>query len=138
MHWFREEVKSKEAMITQTMTVADEEAEFERCKKINDEWNFEISKIRDARLAVKNAEMREHIKTRLELKAIREIEKLEKIEEVVKKEKQAAVTFITRDNIDKAIEEALANPVDFNFAVDSKGAVFSGSESLGKAPKPEA
>ena len=37
--------------------------------------------------------------------------------------------FIQPENIEKAIEEALANPVDVNFAIDLDGYVYRGKET---------
>ena len=127
--FLREEVERKKLIVAQEMTPADEEAEYQRCSSVNDEWNFEVSKIRNARIAKETAEQREFIQSRLELKKIRDAENLAKIEELVRKEKENAATFITRDNIDKAIEEALANPVDYNFAIDSSGVIHKGEKS---------
>jgi len=55
----------------------------------------------------------------------------------VRKEKEQAATFITRANIDEAIEKALANQVDYNFSIDLKGAINKGNERPGKSTKPE-
>lgn len=129
--FFREEVERKKIIVAQALTPADEEAEFQRCSAINAEWNFEISKRRDARLIQENAERREYILGRLELKKIRDREELEKIEARVRQEKVNSATFITRDNIDKAIEHALANQADYNFSVDLQGNIYRGNERPG-------
>lgn len=136
--FFREEVLNKKLQVEAELTPADEEAEYQRRSVINDDWNFEISKVRDARLAKENAERREFIQTRLELKKIREQEALEKIEARVRQENENSATFITSDNIDQAIEHALANPVDYNFSVDLKGEIYKGADRQGKVErKPE-
>lgn len=130
--FLRTEVLNKELQVAQALTPADEEADFQRRNAINDEWNFEISKIRDARVAKENADRREFILKRLELKKIREKKVLETIEEKVRREKENSATFITRDNIDQAIEQALANPVEYNFSVDLQGTIYKGSDRPGK------
>jgi small subunit ribosomal protein S26 len=135
--FFRQEVKRKEQIVAQELTPADEEAEFQRCSSINDQWNLEIAKIRNERLAKENAERAEFIKSRLEAKKIRDEENLRKVDAIVKREKELAPTFVTRDNIDEAIEKALANPSDYNFSIDLQGAIYKGSERPGKATKPE-
>lgn len=44
-------------------------------------------------------------------------------------------TFITAENIDEAIERALANHVDYNFAIDTEGNRYIGrSARPGKTP----
>jgi small subunit ribosomal protein S26 len=122
-------------IVAQSLTPADEEAEFQRCKSINDQWNFEISKVRDARLAAENEKRREHIEQRLELKATRVEQKMAEIEQRVKEQKESSATFITRDNIDEAIEQALANPIDFNFSIDLQGNIYKGDEKPAKVER---
>lgn len=126
--FFRDEVAEKKFRVAQSLTPADEEAEFQRCSDINNEWNLEVAKIRDLRIAKENAERREHIQKRLELKAIREREILSNIEARVKREKANAPTFITRDNIDQALEQALAYPSDYNFSIDLQGNLYKSGE----------
>lgn len=131
--FFREEVENKKAMKEASLTPADEEAEYQRCSAINEEWNLEIAKIRDARVAKENAERRAYILQRVEDKKVRDQQLLQEMEERVRKQKEEAPTFITRENIDQAIEVALANPVDFNFAIDRSGGKYLGT---GKIEKP--
>lgn len=115
------------------LTPADEEAEYQRCSAINEDWNLEIAKVRDARVAKENAERRVYIAQRIEDKKVRDKQLLLEMEERVRKEKEVAPTFITRENIDQAIETALANPVDFNFAIDPSGNKYHGLGKLEKA-----
>lgn len=135
--FFREEVQRKKEKVAQELTPADEEAEFQRCSAINEQWNLEIAKIRNERVARENAERGEFIKGRLEAKKIRDQERLVKVNENVRREKENSKTFITAKNIDQAIEEALANVVDYNFSIDLQGTIYKGNERPGKAAKKE-
>jgi len=46
-----------------------------------------------------------------------------------------SIPIISKENIEKAIEEALANPEDFNYAIDLEGYVYRGKEtSIDKIP----
>ena len=130
-YFFREEVENKKILRAQELTPADEEAEYQRVSDINATWNMQVAQIRDARVSKEYAEQREFILKRLELKRIREAEQMAAIEAKVRKEKESAATFITRDNIDKAIEHALANPVDYNFSIDLQGNLYKGKERPG-------
>lgn len=130
------------------LTPEQEEEEFLRIKNANDEWNFEISKIRDARVAKENAERKEFILQRLDLKITREDQERERIEDIVRNEKvliytdcffrvlmnplfqENAKSFITRDNIDETIEVALSNPVDYNFSIDLNGNMYKGRDTM--------
>nr|SVE75449.1 EOG090X0FQ9 [Daphnia dolichocephala] len=50
--------------------------------------------------------------------------------------KQMSTPFIKPENIEKAIEEALANPMNFNFAIDLDGYVYRGKDtSIEKIPE---
>ena len=40
-----------------------------------------------------------------------------------------AAEFIKREDIVRAIEEALANPLNYNFAIDLEGFVYRGAET---------
>jgi small subunit ribosomal protein S26 len=129
--FFREEVARKKQIVAQELTPADEEAEFQRCSALNEDWNLEIARKRDERIAKENAERAEFIKGRLEEKVIRDRIKMAKFEEIVKKEKENAPSFITSANIDQAIEQALANPVDYNFSIDLQGTMYKNNERPG-------
>ncbi|XP_065359745.1 small ribosomal subunit protein mS26 [Calliphora vicina] len=108
------------------LTAEQEEAEFQRCLQENQKWNQEIAAIREQRLAKESQEKSEYVKERLRLAQEREEERMEKIEALVKKEKELSKTFITRENLEVAIEQALANPVDYNFAIDMRGNIYRG------------
>lgn len=139
--FFREEVEQKKAVTSDdhiVVSAEQEEAEFQRMKSINDQWNMEITKIRDARIAKENTERREFITGRVELKKTRDEEAHELIEQRVRDEKENSKSFITRDNIDQAIEFALANPVDYNFSIDLQGNIHSATSEKPTEVKPEA
>lgn len=108
------------------LTTEQEEAEFQRCLQENNKWNQEIAAIRELRLATEQHEKAEYVKERLSLAQEREEERMEKIEALVKKEKELSKSFITRENLDAAIEHALANPIDYNFSIDSHGNIYRG------------
>lgn len=44
--------------------------------------------------------------------------------------------FITETNIDEAIEKALTNIVDHNFAIDTEGNIFEGRHTKPVKPPP--
>ncbi|KAM7358244.1 mitochondrial ribosomal protein S26 [Cochliomyia hominivorax] len=108
------------------LTAEQEEAEFQRCLRENEKWNQEIALIREQRLAREREEKAKYVEERLRLAREREEERMEKIEALVKKEKELSKTFITRENLELAIEQALANPVDYNFSIDLHGNIYRG------------
>lgn len=98
-----------------------EEDDYNNCLKINEQWNVKIAAKRQERLAEEREARKLHILQRIEDKKERDAKKLSEIEQKVREIKQLAPTFITRANIDQAIEDALASIVDYNKALDPDG-----------------
>lgn len=94
--------------------------------RINDDWNATIAAERDERLNAKLAERKAWIAERLELKLERDQAALDAAEETVRREKELSKTYILKANLNEAIEYALANPVDYNFAIDLQGNRLAG------------
>uniref|UniRef100_A0A182NSF4 Small ribosomal subunit protein mS26 n=1 Tax=Anopheles dirus TaxID=7168 RepID=A0A182NSF4_9DIPT len=113
-------------------TPEQEEAEWQEALRRNDEWNQQTAVKRDERLAQERAARKEYILERLVLKEQREMDKLEQIEAKVRVEKEQSKTFITRENIDKAIELALVQPTTYNFALDRDGNLHRAADSTPK------
>lgn len=42
---------------------------------------------------------------------------------------EASSTFITLETLDEAIDHAIANPVDYNYAIDMRGRQFIGRDT---------
>lgn len=89
---------------------------------------MQIAKIREVRLAKEKEERKETILKKLLEKEERDKQREQKIEEHVKKLKEEVPTFITAANIDKAIEEALINIVNHEYAIDLKGNIYTDSK----------
>ncbi|XP_030765295.1 probable 28S ribosomal protein S26, mitochondrial [Sitophilus oryzae] len=103
--------------------------DFERCSAINDKWNAEQKILREQRIAKQLEDDIKFAKQRIELELEKEQQSLERVEEIVRKQKEASVDFITAENIDKAIDQALAQETDYNFAVDINGEKLHGRET---------
>lgn len=97
------------------------EEDFARCMKINNKWNEEQRVQREKRVAEELEEALSFARNRKESELKKREEKHQLIEEIVRKEKEASKNYITLENIDAAIEHALANPVNYNFAVNLDG-----------------
>lgn len=104
----------------ETLKLAEDQ-DYAKCMSLNDEWNKNVAKSREIRLQKKWADRELEVLQNIEAKKKRDAEIMESIEDKVRKTKIEAKTFITRDNIDKAIEEALANVVNYNAAIDMQG-----------------
>ncbi|EDW19072.1 probable 28S ribosomal protein S26, mitochondrial [Drosophila mojavensis] len=127
--YLREEVVRQQETSTAdhiVLTPEQEEAEFQRCVEVNNAWNAKIAKEREVRLAKEREEKVAYVQERLEAGKLREEERRERANERVRYEIEQSKTFITRENLDEAIETALANPVDHNFAIDLAGNMIKG------------
>lgn len=127
--FLREEVVRHEETSTAdhiVLTPEQEEAEFQKCLDANAAWNAAIAKERDQRLAKKREEKVAYIQERLEAQQLREEERKEQANQRVLLEIERSKNYITRENLDAAIETALANPVDHNFAIDMAGNLYHG------------
>ncbi|XP_019626441.1 PREDICTED: 28S ribosomal protein S26, mitochondrial-like [Branchiostoma belcheri] len=89
------------------------------------EWNRrENERMHQERLVREQRVALEREKADLETsiwKEQREQEIVEKMDELIRLEKEASQHFITLDNVEEAIESALSDPKNYNFAVDRDG-----------------
>lgn len=98
-----------------------EEENFKACSAINDEWNAEVAKKREIRLAEMRAKHRNIVlQNLLKQEHMQEMQKT-RLNKLVRKVKEESVTFITAENVNAAIEECLANIVNYNRALDLEG-----------------
>lgn len=135
-HYFEQKIQSQ---TTATEVIEEqkrkEKEEYDCCVKENEMWNAEVAKLREARLAKKEKETREEILRHLMEHEEQQKQLFEQAEAFVRQEKESSRTFITVDNIDEAIERALANPIDYNFAIDVEGNRYIGRTARpGKTP----
>ena len=72
------------------------------------------------------------IAQRLEESDVREAEKLERVEALVDREKVEMGNRIREEDLVRAIETALANPIDMEYAIDLKGNIFRGRKTKSK------
>lgn len=133
--FLREEVLKASLPSTTSVLLKSPEqvqAEFDEALKINNEWNAECAKVRAVRMEKKMKEQEEYVLERLAAKEERDEERRQQVREAIELQKVQSKHFITEANIDEAIERALADVVDYNFAIDLDGNMIKGSQSLGK------
>ncbi|XP_069669081.1 small ribosomal subunit protein mS26 [Periplaneta americana] len=128
--YFTEEfAKSSATSIAAQQETKDEEEEHQRCMKVNEEWNRQVALIREKRLLQEQEAKRELILAQMTAFEEDQKKRMEEVEQIVREEKERAKFYITSENIDKAIEDALANPVDHNFAIDLQGNIYRGRKT---------
>lgn len=85
--YFREDKLKRDEALAQKPQSAEDDADFERISKINDEWNQEVAKVRDARLKTERIAMQKEIQWQLEQQREYEAEQRRKTDELVLREK---------------------------------------------------
>lgn len=86
-NFFQEEKRKRDESLAQKPQSIEDDADFERISKINDEWNRNVAKIREARLTKERTEMRKRIEWELEQQREYEEEERRRVNEMVLKEK---------------------------------------------------
>lgn len=85
--YFREDKLKRDEALAKKPQSAEDDADFERISKINDEWNQEVAKVRDARLKTERIAMQKEIQWQLEQQREYEAEQRRKTDELVLREK---------------------------------------------------
>lgn len=104
-----------------------EDEDFARCLAINDSWNKEVAKQRDARVQEERKVEEEQILLELDAREKEHGDVMRRIDEKIRKLKLDSETFITPENIDEAIEKAMLSVVNYNKCIDIYGNYYSGS-----------
>nr|SVE83961.1 EOG090X0FQ9 [Daphnia pulex] len=135
-YFFEQSLEQAESGEVAQMKHRLEDEEHIRLMEENRQENEKTAKLREEKLKIQAEKTRENILASLINKE--EETRLYEIRIEAFLEKQKATPFIQAENIEKAIEEALANPVDFNFAIDLDGYVYRGRETaIEKIPEEE-
>ncbi|XP_047537345.1 probable 28S ribosomal protein S26, mitochondrial [Vanessa atalanta] len=103
--------------------------EWEKCVQINEKWNAQVAAEREQRRKIELAAMEDYALKRIEAKDKEFKERIARASAEIRREKELSSTFITPDNLEAAIDHALANPVDYNYAIDLRGNIVSGRDT---------
>ncbi|XP_013191027.2 small ribosomal subunit protein mS26 [Amyelois transitella] len=138
--FFHEEMikeKSSKESASSEMSQNLEAEEWKRCVVINDTWNAQVALEREERRKKELATMEETVLLRMEKVDQEMKERKAKASEKIRKQMELAKTFITPETLEAAIDHALANPVDYNYAIDLKGHRFMGRDTPAVLSKEE-
>ncbi|XP_050679603.1 probable 28S ribosomal protein S26, mitochondrial [Leptidea sinapis] len=124
-------VKEKSTLESATSEMSQrlEAEEWQRCEELNEKWNKQIATEREERRKKELSEMEDFALARMEAIDREKRERVEKASEQIKREKELSETFISREKLEEAIDYALANPVDYNYAIDLKGNMHTGRDT---------
>lgn len=130
--FLREEVMQAKLPSTTSVLLKSPEqiqAEYDEAVKMNDEWNAECAKVRAVRIEKQMKDQEQYVLERLAAKEEREEELRLKVKAAIKLQQEESKHFITEENIDEAIERALTDIVDYDFALDLDGNMIKGKIS---------
>lgn len=113
-------LENRKASADDTIKAVAEE-DFLIRNSINKTWNEEVAAERVLRLQKERAMRMQVILKKVDMKAERDMLIQERVDTEIIKAKEESVTFITRDNIDEAIELVLRDVVCHNVAIDVDG-----------------
>nr|CAG4651404.1 EOG090X0FQ9 [Simocephalus serrulatus]SVE94560.1 EOG090X0FQ9 [Simocephalus serrulatus] len=133
-YFFEQSLKQAESGEVAQMKSKLDEEEHARLMEENRLENEKTAQLREERLKIEAVKTQERVMTTL-IKKEQE-NKIFEAQVDTFLQQQKSLPFISPQNIEKAIEEALANPIDFNFAIDLDGYVYRGKEtSIDKIPE---
>ncbi|XP_049885733.1 probable 28S ribosomal protein S26, mitochondrial [Pectinophora gossypiella] len=138
--FFHEEMIKEKSTLESTsseMSQRIEAEEWERCVAVNARWNEQVAAEREQRRVQELAALEKYALKRMDAKDAEQSARAAKASAEIKLQKELSATFITPETLDEAIDHALANPLDFNFAIDLKGTQYPGRETPITAPKDE-
>ena len=95
----------------------------------NDEENKKVAKQREIRLQKEAIETEQNIRAELVQIEAQEKVRRRQVEEKIIAESLAIDNRIRKEDLEKAIEIALDNPIDYEFAIDTQGHIFRGRET---------
>ncbi|XP_072765343.1 small ribosomal subunit protein mS26 [Anoplolepis gracilipes] len=124
--YLKQVAKENEVQFDKVLINQAEEEDFQACNAINDEWNAEVAKTREVRLANMKEKRKAHILRKLLGEEKQKKTQRNIIDKRIRKAKEEAPTFITAENVDAAIEKCLTNIVDHNRALDLEGNWYDG------------
>ena len=102
---------------------------FFRLLEENDEENKKVAKQREIRLQKEAIETEQNIRAELVQIEAQEKVRRRQVEDKIIAESLAIDNRIRKEDLEKAIEIALDNPIDYEFAIDTQGHIFRGRET---------
>ena len=95
----------------------------------NEEENKKVAKQRELRLQKEALENEQNIREELVQIEAKEKVRRRNVEQMITEESLAIDNRIRKEDLERTIEIALDNPIDFEFAIDTEGHIFRGRET---------
>merc|ERR1712240_877326 len=125
MYLLEDDLKNSDTGEAGKIAAKKEDEEHIKMIQLNEEENKKVAARRVARLKLEAEERK--------IRIARELEEFGKME----KQKIEMENRIRVEDLEKAIEIALANPVDFEYAIDTEGNIFRGRSTKSKKMDPK-
>ena len=106
-----------------------EEEEFIKLLQANEEINVKIAKERELRLQKESIIEEEEIRNKVIEFEKEKLKQDREMEEYIHSETLAIENRIRLEDLEKTIETALDNPLDYEFAIDLEGYIYRGRET---------
>ncbi len=106
-----------------------EEEEHVKLLEENEKVNQIVAKKREIRLKKEAIEAEEQIREHIKELEREETEKIARTEELIRAETEAMENRIKQEDFERAVEIALDNPIDHEFAIDLQGNIYRGRET---------
>lgn len=126
--------KSSRESASSEMSQRLEAEEWLRSVELNEKWNIQVSLEREERRKAEVQALEERALKKIEVVDQMIKERIAKASEEILREKNLSSTYITAETLEAAIENALANPTDYNYAIDLKGNLYQGRDTQVKPP----
>merc|ERR1719187_1301416 len=137
MYLLEDDLKNSDTGKAGKIAAMKEDEEHFKMIQLNEEENKKVAARRVARLKVEAEERKIRIARELEEFGNREKERIAAVDQMVEKQKIEMENRIRVEDLEKAIEIALANPVDFEYAIDTEGNIFRGRSTKSKKMDPK-
>lgn len=132
MYLLEDDLKNSDTGEAGKIAAKKEEKEHLKLIQLNEDDNKRVAAVRADRLKLEAEERKARIAQELEEFQFNETKRIAKADEMVERHKDEMENRIRREDLEKAIETALANPVDFEYAIDTAGNIFRGRTTKSK------
>jgi len=129
MYLLEDDLKNSDTGEAGMIAAQKEEDEHLNMVKMNEEENQRIAELRATRLKVEAGERKVRITEELETFHENERERIAAADEMVERQTVEMENRIRVEDLEKAIETALANPIDYEYAIDNEGHIFRGRKA---------
>ncbi|XP_042241230.1 probable 28S ribosomal protein S26, mitochondrial [Homarus americanus] len=125
-HLWEESLRRADTSELSMQQAAEDEAEHQQILEYNHQENLRVAALREERVRKEFEANLARVEASKEKLAKQALEAQEKALHLITETQALVKTFIKREDLEEAIETAIANPIDYNFVIDQEGHIFRG------------